>query len=254
MDNRRIRATGLAGLGLMLAAATVTASEPAAVAEFATKNIGWALEAELPLQEKLGAVAFRGDRAPGTQDGLEFYHDGNTRKFDGWCRKQGGKVTYESGDTVIGKSAGFLWPTAATKEDASWVCGAKDGTLIAAVLRGATRKVQVPYWGGGMIPAYEFRYAIFDGPSWVGLPARRDAALAEYNARRNELADRLAAEQEAATARLRSDPKVGDQTSLGLIVEVKLPLVLIQVPPDRGAGRAASQEWMKIETLRAPRP
>jgi hypothetical protein len=256
-----MRAVGSEGLAcLVLAAATVAASERASLAEFATKNVGWALAAEVPIQEKLGAVAFRGDRAPGTQDGVEFYHDGNTRKFDGWCRKRGGKATYESGDTVIGKTAGFLWPTRATKEDAAWVCNAKDGTAIAAVLRGATREVQVPYWGGGMVPAYEFRYAFFDGPSWIGLPARRDAAFAAYKAQHEEVAAALTADEKAEnerwereTARLRSDPKVGDQTSLGLIVEVKPPLVLIQVKADRREARNASQEWVKIESLRAPR-
>lgn len=228
--------------------------------EFATRNFGWMLAAEVQLQEKLGAIAFRGDRAAGTQDGLEFYTDGNVRKFDRWCRKEGGKVTYESGDTVIGKTAGFLWPTRATKQDASWVCNSKDGTVIAAVLRGATREVQVPYWGGGNVPGYEFRYAIFDGPSWVGLPARRDAAYAAIQAGREQHAATSAAADEAdeakwrqETARLRSDPKIGDETSLGMIADVKPPLVLIQVRPDRREARGASQEWVKIENLRAPR-
>jgi hypothetical protein len=228
--------------------------------EFATKDFGWMFAAEVQFQEKLGAIAFRGDRAAGTQDGREFFTDGNVRKFDRWCRKQDGKVTYETSDTVIGKTAGFLWPTRATKQDASWVCNSKDGNVIAAVLRGATQEVMVPYWGGGKVPGYEFRYAIFDGPSWVGLPARRDAAVAALQARRQENAAALAAADaadnekwEKETARLRSDPRVGDDTSLGLIVEVKPPLVLIQVRPDRREARAASQEWVKIENLRAPR-
>lgn len=116
---------------------------------------------------------------------MEFYTDPNVRKFDRWCGKQGGKVTYETSDQVMSKTAGFLWPTDATKEDASWVCSAKDGTVITAVLRGATKPVQVPYWGGGKVPGYEFRYAIFDGPSWVSLPARRDEAFATLEANRN---------------------------------------------------------------------
>lgn len=177
--------------GCLLGLTHLALAESAApsLVEFATKEFGWMLAAEVPLQETLGAVAFRGDRAAGTQDGLEFYTDGNTRKFDRWCRKQDGKVTYESGDTVIGKTAGFLWPARATEQDASWVCNARDGTAIAAVLRGATRKVQVPYWGGGNVPGYEFRYAIFDGPSWTGLPARRDAAFAALEAKRKAAAE-----------------------------------------------------------------
>lgn len=231
----------------------VSQSAIPSLVEFATKDFGWMLAAEVQLQEQLGAIAFRGDRAAGTQDGLEFYTDANTRKFDRWCRKQGGKVAYESGDAVIGKTAGILWPTRATKQDASWVCNSKDGTVIAAVLRGATREVQVPYWGGGKVPGYEFRYAIFDGSSWTGLPARRDAVIAASAAKRKENAAILAAAEEQETARLRSDPKVGDDTSLGMIVEVKPPLVLIQLRLDRREPRGASQEWVKIETLRPPR-
>jgi hypothetical protein len=253
---------GIFSVGFMLiCSASPEASEPPSLAEFAAKNIGWMLEAEVPLQERLGAVAFRGDRAAGPQ-GLEFYVDFNTGRFEKWCRKQGGKVAYESGDMVMAKTAGFLWPTAATKEDASWVCHAKeDGTVIGAVLRGATREVQVPYWGGGKrVPAYEFRYAFFEGPSWVSLPARRDAAFAKRKEEAEAVAAELAAAKQAdqekwerETDRLRSDPKVGDSTSLGMIVEVKRPLVLIQVRPDRREGRNASQEWVKIEALSAPR-
>jgi hypothetical protein len=234
---------------LGLAALPLAQAASPSLADFAKKDFGWMLEAEVPLQEKLGAIAFRGDRAAGTQDGLDFYTDPNTRKFDRWCGKQGGKVAYESGDEVMGKTAGFLWPTGATKEDASWVCNAKDGTVIAAVLRGATREVQVPYWGGGKVRGYEFRYAIFDGPSWVDLPARRDAAFAALEASRKERADAANAKREQATARLRSDPKVGDETLFGMIVEVKPPLVLVQVRADWREARGASQEWVKIEEL-----
>jgi hypothetical protein len=235
-----------------------TTSPP--LVEFATKDFGWMLASEVQFQEKLGAIAFRGDRVGGNQDDREFYTDRNIRKFDRWCGKQGGKVTYESGDTVIGKTAGFLWPTPASRKDESWVCKSKDGTTVAAVLRGAPQEVDVAYWGGGKVPGYEFRYAIFDGPSWEGLPARRDAAWAAYQERRREGAAALAAAEKAdnekwerETARLRSDPKVGDNTSLGMIVEVKPPLVLVQVSPDRREARGASQEWVKMENLWAPR-
>lgn len=250
---------------LAILAGTVMAASPPTLLEFATKDLGWMLAVEVPIQEKLGAVAFRGDRAAAPQ-GLEFYHDANARKFDKWCGKQGGKVTWETGDTVIGKSAGLLWPTAVTKEDASWICNAKDGTTIAAVLRGATRPVQVDYWGGGKIPAYEFRYAVFDGASWNGLAERRDAAVAANQARIQ--ADRARAQAERAlaeanaialqekrdrdSARLRANPKVGDETSFGMIIELKPPLALIQVRPDQREIRSASQEWVKIDSLVAP--
>lgn len=52
---------------------------------------------------------------------------------------------------------------------------------------------------------------------------------------------------------MQADPKVGDDTLLGMIVEVKPPLVLIQVKRDRRDTRGASQEWVKIEELQAPR-
>jgi hypothetical protein len=239
--------TGLSASLAILAGSAMAASPPTLL-EFATKDLGWMLAAEVPIQEKLGAVAFRGDRAAAPQ-GLEFYHDSNERKFDKWCGKQGGKVAWETGDAVMSKTAGFLWPTAATKEDASWVCKAKDGTAIAAVLRGATQKAQVDYWGGGKIPAYEFRYAVFDGPSWVGLVERRDTAFAAYQARAESNAAAIQEKVDRETARLRADPKVGDETALGMIIEVKPPLALIQVRADRREGRNTSHEWVKIESL-----
>ncbi len=82
---------------------------------------------------------------------------------------------------MMSKAAGFLWPTEATKEDASWVCNARDGTVIAAVLRGATRPVQVPYWGGGKgsrirIPVRNFRRPVMGAFCRRG-ETRRFAAL-----------------------------------------------------------------------------
>jgi hypothetical protein len=237
-----------------LSSLAIAQSASPSLVELATKDFGWMFKEEQQFAERLGAIAFRGDRAAGTQDGLEFYTDPNTRKFDRWCGKQGGKVTYETSDAVMSKTAGFLWPAEATKEDASWVCHSKkDGTVIGAVLRGATREVQVPYWGGGKVRGYEFRYAIFDGPSWVNLPARRDEAFAAREASRNANIAAENAKWEQATARLRADPKVGDETWIGMIVEVKPPLALIQRKANRATGRGPSQEWLKIEELLAPR-
>lgn len=247
----------VAPVALMLTVSdSLCAAELPSLAEFAIKSVGWATDPQL--RDSLGAVAFQTDRVAGMQDSLEYYVDFNSREFVSWCRKHGAKVDFESGATVIPNTAGALWPVAASDQDASWVCKGKDGSVVGAVLRGAPRVTQVDYWGGGKVPAYEFRYAFFEGPSWLDLPARRDTALAVTKATADEaraVGERRAAERsakrDAATARLRAEPKVGDSTSLGMIIEIKPPLALIQLRPELRESRKASQEWVKIEALSA---
>jgi hypothetical protein len=76
---------------------------------------------------------------------------------------------------------------------------------------------------------------------------------AERSSRATALSrERLAARDEA-TGRLRTRPQVGDRTSLGVIVELRPPLALVQYDLRYRAisGRPAS-EWVRIDGLSAP--
>lgn len=70
---------------------------------------------------------------------------------------------------------------------------------------------------------------------------RHEAAAREREERRT-----------AATTRLRQNPRVGDRTNLGTIIEVRAPLALLQYDERyRAVSNRPASEWVRIDTLSA---
>jgi hypothetical protein len=85
------------------------------------------------------------------------------------------------------------------------------------------------------------------------------AAYTQREAERTRLASARLQEREGkkaeATQRLRSNPRVGDRTQVGTIVEVRPPLVLVQYDERyRSLGNRPAAEWLPIESLTAESP
>ena len=85
------------------------------------------------------------------------------------------------------------------------------------------------------------------------------AAYTQREAERTRLASARLQEREGkkaeATQRLRSNPRVGDRTPVGTIVEVRPPLVLVQYDERyRALGNRPAAEWLPIESLTADSP
>ena len=63
------------------------------------------------------------------------------------------------------------------------------------------------------------------------------------------------AQKDVATLRLRSNPRVGDRTPVGTIVEVRPPLALVQYDQRyRALGNRPAAEWLPIASLTAESP
>ena len=83
--------------------------------------------------------------------------------------------------------------------------------------------------------------------------------FAQREAERTQLASARLQEREAkkadATQRLRSNPRVGDRTPVGTIIEVRPPLVLVQYDDRyRALGNRPPAEWLPIDSLTAESP
>ena len=80
--------------------------------------------------------------------------------------------------------------------------------------------------------------------------AAETARRADEVARQDQLAECRRREEELSKS-LQAKPQVGMRVALGLIVEVKHPLALIQYDGNGQALRGRQQEWVLVSTLRA---
>lgn len=86
-----------------------------------------------------------------------------------------------------------------------------------------------------------------------------NAAYMRREAERTRLASTRLREREAkkadATQQLRSNPRIGDRTPVGTIIEVRPPLVLLQYDERyRALGNRPPAEWLPIASLTAESP
>lgn len=93
-----------------------------------------------------------------------------------------------------------------------------------------------------------FRMAYLAGQEAAQELARRDVETQRAMAQ----ADACAEWQKARREGLRSAPKVGQETSLGLVVDVRLPTVQVQLNQRERAARHRDQEWVQAAQLDLP--
>lgn len=110
----------------------------------------------------------------------------------------------------------------------------------------------VPPRVGGPFPP-QHRYAFYTADQALSLEAAQQARSKGRGAALSQATGDRAERQAAATRALRQNPKVGDRTLVGVIVDVRLPLVLIQYDElYRKLGNRPQTEWVNVDTLSAP--
>lgn len=110
----------------------------------------------------------------------------------------------------------------------------------------------VPPRLGGPWPL-QHRFAFYTADQAMAFEAAQQSLNRERGAASRQATIDRAERQTAATRALRQNPRVGDRTLVGVIVEVKLPLVLIQYDEMyRKLGNRPQTEWVNVDTLSAP--
>lgn len=188
-----------------------------------------------------------------------------TERFDAWCSAHGGK----SGLTQVltGTSAAvYKFHTALSakinaerSQGLEWVqtfavaCmepqGSKD--LIALMLSEPGRRSETQQIQGKVIE--KLTRTFFDkrqADEFSSVQLKREAELAQrLAADSRDREDRRA----AATLRLRQQPRVGDRTLLGVVIELRAPMALVQYDERyRRLGDRPPTEWLRIDALSAP--
>lgn len=185
-------------------------------------------------------------------------------RFVSWCAAHGGRGDLTQRLSLSNASASRFHSAVAAKLNADhaegnrWVPNVvvacvdkRDGRLVAAMV-----SIQ-----GYEHEAFERDGKRFDKLVRVFFNGRQaDEFAGNYERREAERAARVAAASVARqatrddmTKRLRTQPRVGDRTSVGVVIELRPPLALVQYDQRYRAmfGRPAS-EWLPIDGLSAP--
>lgn len=195
---------------------------------------------------------------------VEASMDSGVQRFETWCSAHGGR----------GGRAEFLAPSNAAVERFLKVMTAKlnadqargsawTPSIASACVDTASGEVIATMLSirGYKHDAFERDGKHFEKVTRVFFDGRQtDRFVEAYTRREEERVARVVADSQArqaaraeATIRLRRQPHVGDRTTLGVVVEIRPPLALVQY--DRRyreiSGRPVS-EWVPIESLSAP--
>lgn len=251
------RSASLSPLALPLVAlvagcAALGPAEPAAWSDFAATFAGEPFESrEYPVGVTKVAVSAN---APNSIEG------GNER-FARWCAVRGGTSGQIQQLARSNATASNFQDGLAAKSNAeqasglSFVavtavgCVAKEGQTLVAVMASAPgRQGEVEVKDGKVLS--RLTRAFFTGEQ----AAEFGAVYRQREEERTRQAMSRLQEREAQKLvemkRLRSNPRVGDRTTLGTIVEVRAPLVLVQYDQRyRSLSNRPAAEWLPIDSL-----
>jgi hypothetical protein len=187
--------------------------------------------------------------------------EGGNERFARWCSAQGGTSGQVQQLARSNATAGTFHQGLAAKSNAEQASGlsfvavsavgclAKQGQSLMAVMVSAPGRPGDTEVKDGKVLSRLTR-AFFTGEQAAGFSAA-------YRQREEERSRQAAArlqEREALKVaemqRLRSNPRVGDRTTLGTIVEVRPPLVLVQYDQRyRSLANRPAAEWLPIDSL-----
>lgn len=112
---------------------------------------------------------------------------------------------------------------------------------------------EVPAPRGGAAGSLRHRYVFFTAEQALELQRYQQARSAERGDALARNVRERTERQDAATRALRQNPRVGDKTLIGVIIDVRLPMVLVQYDElYRQIGNRPQAEWVRVETLSAP--
>lgn len=189
---------------------------------------------------------------------------GNER-FDAWCSAHGGKSgltqvltgtsaavskfhTALSAKVNTERSQGLEWV-----QTSAAACIEPQGSrdVIALMLSEPGRRSEAQQIQGKVVD--KLTRTFFDrlqADEFSSVQLKREAERAQRQAADSrDREDRHA----AATLRLRQQPRVGDRTLLGVVIELRAPMALVQYDERyRQLGNRSATEWVRIDTLSAP--
>lgn len=184
------------------------------------------------------------------------------RWFSAWCTSQKGESVVINGATPRTPNSRALYSGLSLSLNAlqargrpyapNEILGCMRTTEPKDLMYGMFFEEVVPPRVGGPWPL-QHRYAFYTAEQAQAFAAAQQAIGRERGAASQQPTTDRAERQTAATRALRQNPRVGDRTLVGVIVEVKLPLVLIQYDEMyRKLGNRPQTEWVNVDTLSAP--
>lgn len=189
---------------------------------------------------------------------------GNAR-FERWCSSHGGKSALTQLLTGSSPAVGSFHSGLSAKINAErargldWTptvalaCVDRAGSqeLIAAMVSEPGRPSEARQIQGKKFDKLTRAFFDKEGAIEFGVVyARREA---ERWARTAAASQDREAQRLAATRKLRDSPRVGDRTLTGTIIDIRLPLALVQYDERyRSLGNRPTAEWLRIDGLSAP--
>ena len=187
--------------------------------------------------------------------------EGGNGRFARWCSAQGGTSGQVQHLARSNATAGTFHDGLAAKSNAEQASGlsfvavsavgclVKQGQSLLAVMVSAPGRPGDTEVKDGKVLSRLTR-AFFTGDQAVAFGAayrqREDERSRQASARLKERETQKLAHMQ----RLRSNPRVGDRTSVGTIVEVRPPLVLVQYDERyRSLANRSATEWLPIASL-----
>lgn len=185
-------------------------------------------------------------------------------RFVSWCAAHGGRGDHTQRLQLSSVAASRFHTALSAKFNADRADGNRwaPSDVVACVDEGGARLVAAML----SIQGYEHEAferdgkrfdklirVFFDRQQAEDFAASQERREAERSARVAAASANRQAARDDITKRLRTQPRVGDRTSLGVVIELRPPLALVQY--DRRyqevSGRPAS-EWLRIDGLSAP--
>lgn len=183
--------------------------------------------------------------------------------FGTWCKAHGGKAANMPPLQSTGTAQSFYGAASAWSNQELVLYGERYGSTSLFCFDAQQQLTAVM-----MVRTYSgYRNGPYEPDKWPApviafyTPEQAAQFADYYNAKekqraedsRKDLQQRMDRQAEE-TRRLRSAPKVGDQTAEGIIIELRPPLALIQYNAmQRQMFGKPQQEWVSISSLTAPR-
>jgi hypothetical protein len=190
--------------------------------------------------------------------------DSGAARFVSWCAAHGGRGDQTHRLLLSNAAASRFHSAVAAKLNADQADGRRwvPSVVVACVDKSEGRLVAAMVsFQGYQHEAFErdgkrFEKLVrvfFDGQQAEDFTASYEKREADRSVRIAAASAARQAARDEVTMRLRTQPQIGDRTSVGVIVELRPPLALVQY--DRRyrefAGRPVS-EWLRIDSLSAP--
>jgi hypothetical protein len=186
-------------------------------------------------------------------------------RFRAWCSAHGGVSSSTSHAIRSNATTGLLHQAVSLKSNAEQAASGKwkpieSFACVEQAPAGAflgSMVIELEPAKGSSWPVGRYKgqltYAFFTRPQVEEFAATYARLETERTQRFQSAAREREERRAAATRKLQREPRVGDRTNLGTIIEVRPPLALLQYDERyRAVSNRPSSEWVRIDTLSAP--